>query len=179
MEALFSAIHAGHKAAQVTQDLAGRAIGLQFAVVADVDDPLELGRVKALLPSKGGKTLTDWLVRAMPWYGLSVPVLSLGDTVVVAFIDGDPHHGVYLGVIQNAANPTSGSDRWVYTTANSQTAITVDGSMSHTVGSTIFSIDASGNVSFTGVNSFTINGKEVAVVGAKDTRDDTLINRGY
>lgn len=178
MEALFNAIHAGHKAAQATQDLTGRAYGLQFAVVANVEDPLDLGRVQALLPSKGGKTLTDWLVRAMPWYGLSVPVLSLGDTIVVAFIDGDPHHGVYLGVIQNTANPTFG-DRWVYNTTSSQTVIDTDGSMSHTVGSSKFSIDPQGNISFTGVNSFTVNGKAVATIGAKDNDGDVLVTRGY
>lgn len=179
MNELFQAIHAGSKASQVTQDLTGRTYGIQLAVVAQVEDPLELGRIKALLPSKGGKTLTDWLVRAMPWAGLSVPVLAPGDTVAVAFIDGDPHNGVYLGIIQNVANPSYGSDRWVYTTPSSQTVIDADGSISHTVGSTKFSINAQGGVSFTGVSSFQINGKEVAVIGAKDNKGDALVTRGY
>lgn len=179
MEDIFKAIYAGAKAAQSTQDVQGRVYGIQLAVVADVTDPLELGRIKVLLPSKGAKTLTDWLTRLMPWHGVSAPILTKGDTVVIAFVDGDPHQGVYLGVLQNLINPTYGIDRWVYTTAKAQLSIDSSGTMAYTTGSTRMEVTEQGSVSFTGVNSFTINGKEVAVIGARDSDGDVLVDRGY
>lgn len=177
MEDLFRAIYAGAKAAQSTQDLHGRVYGIQLAVVADVADPLNLGRIKALLPSKGAKTLTDWLTRLMPWHGVSAPVLTLGDTVAIAFVDGDPHQGVYLGVLQNLINPTYGADKWVYTMPKSQLAIDSEGTLVYTSGDTKMVVSP-GYISFSGVNSFTLNGKEVVVVGAEDSDGDVIVNSG-
>lgn len=179
MEKLFKAIYDGNQAARQTQDLLGRAYGVQLAVVADTQDPLKLGQIRVMMPSKGGKTISDWLQRLMPWYGLSVPDLSVGDTVVVAFIDGNPHQGVYLGVLQNIVNPAYDGDRLLYNIGGSQLSLDNQGTLSFVTDSCQMTITRQGAVEFSGVTSFKINGKQVATLGAKDSDGDSLVTKGW
>lgn len=179
MNELFKAIYNGQQAHSQTQDLVGKVYGVQLAIVADTSDPLNLGRLRAMLAPKGGNSLTDWLTRVMPWYGLSAPYLNLGDTILVAFVDGDPHKGYYLGVLQNIVNPAYDPDKLLYTFGGSQLAIDSQGSLTFVTGGCKLNITKTGSVSFTGVKNFTINGKQVATLGAKDTDQDTLVSKGW
>jgi Type VI secretion system/phage-baseplate injector OB domain len=157
MKDLFASI------AKANSDSQGRVRGAQYAIVADIDDPLNLNRIKVLEPAKGARSTSDWLFSISPLFGLSLPVPPIGTTVLVSYIDGNPHHGVYLGAVVNIKNKPS-SDRNVLRLA---------------LGDLVVTLTPEGALDFNGVTSFTINGKEVATVGAKDSRNDTLTTKGY
>lgn len=158
----FDHLLAAKQTSEQLQGLVGGYHGTLLGVVTDTADPLKLGRVRVTLPSKGAKSESDWLLKGTPCYGLSLPLPSIGDTVEVCFINGDPHKGLYSGLIHNQVNPYGPSDRLVFK-----------------LGQTTVDIGPDGSVAFSGVSSFTINGKEVAVVGADDSRGDSLITKGY
>ena len=105
MEDIFKILAKTENLSRVTEDLLGKVYGLTLAVVADVQDPLELNRIRVFLPSKGTKTTSDWLSRLTPSSAISVPLVQPGDTVVVGFLDGSPNTGVYLGVLNNIISP--------------------------------------------------------------------------
>lgn len=104
MEQLFSVLRAATEAAKIANDQKGRSPFCQIALVTNNDDPLNRRRVKATLQSKGGKTETDWLYRIDPSPYHDPPIPRVGQTVIVFFIDGDPHNGVYLGTVTNQRN---------------------------------------------------------------------------
>lgn len=110
IEDLLSNILEAHSVAAEAKSLIGRTYGVQLGVVSDRLDPLSLGRVKATTANKGARAETDWLIRLEPCPGLSLPVPNLGDTVIIAYQDGDPHKGNYLGVAQNLLNPAFDKD---------------------------------------------------------------------
>ena len=148
---------------KANQGLQGRVQGIQYGIVSSIEEPLGFGRVQCFDASKGGKSTTDWLFRVLPMPGFSPPLPSVGHTVLLGFIDGDPHKGCYFGNIQNAVNPTlnSGQD------------------LVMTIGNTTITITPEGAINIIGVSSVTINGKEVATIGALDTGNDTLTTRGW
>ena len=103
--AIFSILAQSQKVNQIGLDLFGRQFGLQFAIVTNCDDPLKLRRIKVTTESKGGLTETDWLmpVKVLPYYDPPIP--PVGSSVIIAFLDGNPHDGVYLGSTINRTNP--------------------------------------------------------------------------
>ena len=162
MENLLNDLFSGAKGAKVASELADRALGLSLAIVADTNDPMLLGRIQVSLPEKAGRYQSDWLYRLVPWSGSSPQVPQVGETVVIGFLDGNKHKGVYLGILQNLLNPASANDVWTATFAGAN-----------------ITIDAQGAIAITGATSVTINGLEVATVTAKDSRNDTLVNKGW
>lgn len=176
----------------------GRVNGVLLALVADVNDPLKLQRIQAYDQTKGGQSTTDWLFRCLPHTQYNPPVPKVGDCVIISFIDGDPHKGVYLGVITNQVNPAVGSDSdltmvlgGVTVTLDPEGRASVKGAKEVTIQTdrvTIYSKEAtigadSFNISADKVTyscqSFKVNGKEVVTVGATDTRGDTIVYRGW
>jgi hypothetical protein len=149
--------------AQANRNNMGRIQGCQYAIVSDNQDPLGLGRVQAYEPAKGAKSSTDWLFRILPMYGLTPPVPRVGDTVLIGYVDADPHKGVYWGLVVNAVNPPVGQ-------ANNLTV---------NIGTTLIAITPDGQIDISGVTSVAINGKQVATLGAKDSRNDTLVEKGW
>ena len=103
--AIFSILAQSQKVNQIGLDLFGRQFGLQFAIVTNCDDPLKLRRIKVTTESKGGLTETDWLmpVKILPYYDPPIP--PVGSSVIIGFLDGNPHDGVYLGSTINRTNP--------------------------------------------------------------------------
>lgn len=103
--AIFAILAQSQKVNQIGLDLFGRQFGLQFAIVTNCDDPLKLRRIKVTTESKGGLTETDWLmpVKVLPYYDPPIP--PVGSSVIIAFLDGNPHDGVYLGSTINRTNP--------------------------------------------------------------------------
>lgn len=161
MKDFLQSVAQGKQAYQWAQELAGKSLGLLAGPVTDNDDPSGQGRVKVALPGKGGYSETDWLFRVVPFSGLSTPVPLVGDTVLVGYLDGDSHKGIYLGSVQNVLNPAAGAKELHITLGDMEISI------------------RNGVISITGVRSFTLEGKEVAVVTAPDSRGDRLVQRGY
>lgn len=148
---------------KANRSLQGRVQGIQYGIVASVDDPLGLGRIQCLDAAKGGKSLTDWLHRVLPFPGYSAPLPQPGQTVLIGYIDGDPHQGIYWGVLQNLVNPV----------------INQGDNLVITVGSVTLQISPDGSVDLSGVDRVTINGKQVTTLGAKDSDGDTLVQKGW
>ena len=80
--------------------------GVAIGIVSDIDDPLDLGRVKVSLPTLADQVATDWMRVSFPggggekhhgWYLLP----DVGDEVLVAFEQGDARRGYVLGGLLN------------------------------------------------------------------------------
>lgn len=170
MDNIFSALFDAHNISTELADLRGRQYGLQLGIVLDNEDPSNYGRVKATVASLGAKFVTDWLLRLVPLPSASNPVPNIGDTIVIGYLDGDPHQGVYLGVVQNALNPVlAGADSLALVVGNSQISVMPD-TIQLAVEDMVLTI------SNTGV---TLNGQDLVTIGARDTRNDTIVTRGY
>jgi hypothetical protein len=142
----------------------GRVIGTVLGIVTANDDPIGLNRIKVTTGDKGGLSETYWVMSIGAGAGITLPRPTLGSTVVIGFLNADPHLPVYLGVLHNGLNVPQATDSVV---------MEVDPAL----GSIIFKVGTTQVIiSDLGV---TINGNQVAVVGAKDSRNDTIILRGY
>lgn len=173
------------KTSVATNDLKGhigKSYGLILGTVSDRDDPEELGRIKAYLPAKGDRQVTDWCMRGVPSPHLSMPVPEVGDTVVLVPRDGDMHKLVYFSVLNNKINPQAGLDDLEYT---------IKGKMTLRVGNVTITIEddtvqiSAANVQFVDAESIHINDpdKQVATLGALDddpvARPSPLVTRGW
>lgn len=106
--------------------------GITLGVVADVEDPEGLGRVRVSLPAHGDAD-AGWLGVLCPGAGSGRGLVMLpdrGDTVLVAFAHG-PDAGVVLGSLYGAVEPFDpgvdggGVRRWSLRSARGQ-SVTVD-----------------------------------------------------
>ena len=179
LEGFFDAVLAGQQAGLALSDMLGRVSSLSWAIVGATADPMQLGRIQVMEPSKGAKSLSDWLVRCVPFGGITFPVPKLNDTFLGGYVDSDPHKGIYFGSLVNQLNPPLVSDATSLAIQVGQVTIQIhpDGSL-NLQGVTNLSVDGQ-NISFTNVGSFSLNGKQVATLGAKDTRGDTLVQKGW
>jgi phage gp45-like len=128
----------------------GRILGLSLGVVANTDDPLGIQRLQVYDNAKGGKYLSDWLFRALPYTSYSPPVPKLGDLVVIGYINGDPHKGCYLGVVVNQKNKPVGSND----------------DLTVVLGSTTIKLNASGDVSINGATNINITNSTNVLVSS-------------
>lgn len=152
----------------------GQVTGLQLAPIVALD---ELGRAKVALPASGGKSTSPWLWKSTQANGLTFPQYTLGDTLLYGYVDGDPHKGVQIAIVQNSVNPPSPLDQYTLVKGDCEIVIT-DDMLQLTVGDAVVKI-TNGTVELSGLTSFKINGKEVATVGAGDSRGDHLTSRGW
>lgn len=126
-----------------------------LAVVTDVDDPDNLGRVKIKLLSYDGPEGQDgpiWARVAVAVAGASRGAFMLpdvNDEVLVSFVGGDPRRPIVIGSLWNGKDrPTEelgsrGVDRWTFTSKDgTRVAITEESS-----GSAKVTIDVPGGVS--------------------------------
>jgi phage gp45-like len=201
----------------------GRILGLSLGVVASTDDPLGIQRLQVYDNAKGGKYLSDWLFRALPYTSYSPPVPKLGDLVIIGYINGDPHKGCYLGVVVNQKNKPVGSNNDLTIVLGTTTIklsasgdISIDGaaninitnSSNVVVNSTNITINGSQKVEMNApdiklkatsgitleapslalktplvdtnsIGTFSLGGQRVAVVGATDSRGDTIVSPGW
>jgi uncharacterized protein involved in type VI secretion and phage assembly len=144
--------------------MAGRVLGSVLGIVTDNDDPMGFNRIKVTTGDKGGLSETYWVMCIGAGTGITLPRPLIGSTVVIGYLNGDPHLPVYLGVLHNGLNVPQATDSVVFEVDENK------GSIVFKVGTTQVVISGEG---------VSINGKQVAVLGAKDTRNDTLISRGY
>ena len=171
----------------------GNIQGLQYGIIADIDDPLKLQRIQVYDQAKGGKFKSGWLMRGLPFTNFSPPVPKIGDLAIFGYIMGDPHHGCYLGVVVNKSNKPVGDDR-DFTIHLGSAKVSIHASTGDVT------VETEGNVKLKGkeillegdkvtFNSPDINlgnpgsaklaGKSLVVEGAKDTDNDTIIDKGW
>ncbi|MFB2876871.1 phage baseplate assembly protein V [Floridanema aerugineum] len=197
MDDIYQALSQAGKAFHDVQELIGRSQGIQSAVVLRTEDPDGYGRIQVLLPSKAARSESDWIYRLMPWHGLSVPDPLPGDVAMVGFLDGDPHKGVLLGIVTNDSNPADQEKRWRYYLGEKVFLVVAEKYLSYQVGNTLIyqdaendsvtlkagdttlKIDKNGDVNFTNIKNFRINGKQVLTIGSKDDDGDYSITRGW
>lgn len=180
----------------------------QFGIVADNNDPLNLGRLQVYDQAKGGKYKSSWLFRALPFTAFTPPVPKPGDLVSFGYIDGNPHQGCYSGVIVNNINPAVGSKEdltivlgGVKVVMSAKGNVSVTGAKEVLVEATKVTVKASTSllleadaITFKGNSSvkFTspsvdlgspgtakLAGKDLVVLGARDSRNDTLVDKGW
>lgn len=141
LEELFQHLAESRSIANDLKDLTGRAFGLQLGVVTSNEDPLGLARIKATVSNLGAKTDTDWLYRLVPCPKISLPVPTIGETVVVGYLDGDPHKGIYLGTNQNLLNPAGPKTDFILTIGEKVQIHATPESIKLTVGSSSILIE--------------------------------------
>lgn len=73
--------------------------GFYDAVVADIADPMQRGRVRLQIPQVSGTAVTGW---AQP---MSAGWVNIGDQVFATFKGGDPHYPLFI--------PRSGVSPWL------------------------------------------------------------------
>lgn len=81
--------------------MARRLFGLFYGIVQKGEDPDHLDRFRVTLDRDGMGTHWASIVLPAAWYAIPDP----DDTVVVAFIDGDPDRPVILGCVWNDRLP--------------------------------------------------------------------------
>jgi uncharacterized protein involved in type VI secretion and phage assembly len=81
--------------------------GLVIGIVTNINDELELGRVRIKFPSLGDSVEGTWARIALPNAGKESGMAFLpqvGDEVAVAFEHGDPRRPVVLGALHNSVD---------------------------------------------------------------------------
>jgi hypothetical protein len=149
----------------------GKTYGLTLGVVCDRNDQ---GQIKAITP----KAKTDWLIPIRPQDACSMPVPPLGATVAILYQDGDGHKGFWLGVLGNALNPHKGNLGDHYQVTPGVHRLTVNDTLEIQVGPVTLRVSG-GNLDISGVTGVSIEGAQVATVGARDSANHPLVNRGW
>lgn len=153
----------------------GRVPSIGVAPIREVDEATGLVRVS--LPATGGKSLSPWLWRLTGANGLTLPRYNVGDTLVYGMHDDSPNTGFQLGIVQNAVNPPSETDRYTLLIGDSSMVIT-ESLITLSVKGTVITIE-DGKIDIKGVESFKVNGKEVSTVGATDSDGDSIVTKGW
>lgn len=199
MENIFKALKAGQEANQYTQDLAGRIYGLQWGIVSAELDPTGLRRIKVISDNKGAKTLTNWLMCAVPFYQLSTDTPPPGSLAIYSYINGDPNDGVYHGLVKNGVDIPDDIGWYIHrhhgyvlavdplgqlTVLSSKDDVSTSielkpNEVRLTSGSTSMVLDNTGSIRFENINSFKINGKQVLTVDSRDSDGDVSITKGW
>ena len=169
MEDIFKTLLETNRIAQTLKDHQNRVYGVQLGICTQRLEGDPFCRIKATVAPLGAKTETDYLIRLAPANGVSCPVPNPGDTVLVLFKDGDPHEGYYIGVLTNSLNPGSDPDSLTVVNGNSTLQVSKD-AIALQVGEMRLTVNDTGVY---------INDKAVTVLGGKDDRGDTLIQKGY
>jgi hypothetical protein len=81
-------------------------VGKYRGVVANVDDPLVLGRIQAIVPDVLGAETSPWALPALPFAGVGhglVLLPEVGDNVWIEFEGGDPASPIWTGTWFSAA----------------------------------------------------------------------------
>jgi len=78
---------------QTDDERDGRIYGFLYGLVTDIGDPQGLGRVRARVGAMHQNESSNWLLPLWPGAIESAP--RVGDSIVVAFIDGNPNKGMF------------------------------------------------------------------------------------
>lgn len=201
VDLLLDVLSESHRLLPQLRDQEGRVPALQFCTCTNNVDPLNMRRIKVTTEARSDELVeTDWLWRVALLPGYDPPLPAVGSSVIVGFLNGDPHDGVYFGPIHNQTNlpieqetPTLDSAQEVTGHSTSRTdrnytlsvgqAITfqTDAGVSITVTEAgIVKISGAGQVQVQAeqinlvCNKLTRNSIDVALLGAIDSSGDTL-----
>lgn len=84
----------------LTEELRSRFYGKYRGLVADVDDPEKMGRIKAQVPEIYHEEISPWALPASPFAGPQhgfVFIPEVGDGVWIEFEAGDPSRPIWAG----------------------------------------------------------------------------------
>jgi hypothetical protein len=90
---------------QFAGELQHRNDSTQMGIATNNDDPLGLRRLKLTTAAKGGLTETDYVMRVLPCPYWDPPLPVPGVSLALTNFDGNPHDGVWAGVMVNQTNP--------------------------------------------------------------------------
>jgi uncharacterized protein involved in type VI secretion and phage assembly len=88
------------RVARFIERMENRHWGKYRGIVADRNDPEQLGRVRARVPSLLADAVTGWAWPATPYAGAGIGLLAIpqeGDLVWVEFLEGDLEHPIWSG----------------------------------------------------------------------------------
>lgn len=195
LDEIFKTLHTATKANQIALDTLGRIPYPVLAVVTNNVDPASRRRIQVSDPAKPDLN-SDWLRRVNPFPFIDPPVPKVGQTVLCFFVGGDELKGWYLSVT-NDTNPPHDKQNPIEDlslrvpknltvhfgetakiTCDSGVEILIDTDGKVSIKASELAIDAP-TVAFNNASSVSINGKQVATVGAPDTRGDNLTGRGW
>ncbi|MBW4483029.1 MAG: hypothetical protein KME14_10835 [Tildeniella torsiva UHER 1998/13D] len=202
---ILSLLSHAEKAAGVALDLRDRNPFAYLAVVSNNEDELGRRRIKVVNPANPSLE-SHWIRRLSTTFKLDEPLPKVGQTVLVFSSDGIDTNGWYLPCINDINPPFDKTDpkldyrydiegkHQLNIAGTSETTVgsaySLDGdSITITAGGSMIAISSGGNITITGGNisingdiaisgSARINGKDIAVVGALDTRGDSLTTSG-
>lgn len=103
MSNLFQILLESQKASQLANDSVGRTPYPTLSVVVQNEDPANLRRIKVALPSNPALS-SDWIMRIQTHPFIDPPLPTIGQTVLVFFVDGLETQGCYLQLV-NDTNP--------------------------------------------------------------------------
>lgn len=184
MSPIFDALFKSVTSAPLALDLSQRAIAPYLAIVTRHGDDRLIKVSSPTVP----ELETHWLRRLVIFPGFDPPLPPVGSTVVVFSIDGDPLNGWYVQCVNATNPPLDKGDQALdlaslvrgdqtETTEKNRT-ITVEGTLTlRTSGGA--SVTLSGNSITFSCGSASIQGAQIATVGAVDSRSDTLNTRGW
>jgi hypothetical protein len=153
----------------------GKAPALTLGIIANTNDPENLRRIQCLDSGKNGRSLTPWLSRVTFSDTVSAPVPPVGAVAVIGYIDGDPHSGVWFGLLNTKMMPPIGDIKKMHVEiGNTALSLSVD----ETVLTSPVIRETSDEHTFN-ASSVAINGKQIATIGAVDDDGDDLVSRGW
>jgi len=172
---------AAFAAGEVAQPTAARAdvlIGRFRGTVVDNDDPLRLGRVRALVPGALHDTPSGWALPSAPYAGSIVGLFAIppqGANVWVEFEEGDPDRPVWVGGFwgEGEAPPPASPDRKVLRTTSS--AIILDDSGGVTIDAPSVQIDGVASFSRSGVVTLPAGASSAIVRGVQLTGNSFIV----
>lgn len=179
------------QASQYGSELVGR---MPFSIVKGIvtanNDPDELRRIKATTAIMPGID-TPWLQRLMiP--GVDFPVVEIGSTVLILYEESNPLVGFYIPMNNEVNAPMNKANPLLDLNADIPGIIDIqasDGACRIKIENDTVTIDGNvtingdliinGNLEINGATSASINGKQIATMGAKDNRNDIIIEKGW
>jgi phage baseplate assembly protein gpV len=185
-------------AAGIALDIQGRSQPY-LAVVSNNQDPENKRRIKAVSPANPSLE-TYWIRRLATAPAVDEPLPKVGQTVLVVSIDGVETNQVYIPLCNDTNPPLDKVNPQLDYQRNVEGDYTLNGVKNITIttaSGTKIKLDEDGNVSIEGnslmidadveINgdlaiagsSVSINGKQIATVGAPDSRGDLLTARGW
>jgi uncharacterized protein involved in type VI secretion and phage assembly len=123
---------------------------IQIATVTDNDDPTGQRRIRVTREIQAGQSQSYWLQCGRSTTFTDEPLPSIGSTVLIACVDGNPHDVYYLRTLANDTNPPDGRQE----NPIADHTVEVPGDERHSTGGNFTqrieknqSIDVSGNIS--------------------------------
>ena len=173
MDNIFHALMQAESAINTIREVQNRRLSITLGVITNTNDPQGNNRLQVNLAADGGRSTSPWYYRMVSLDNQYPPAFLLGRTAVCAYVDGNPNIGVVLGVLLNDVNKlaTPQPTQFNYFVGDTSLSLDPDQGVTIKVGPYMTVVITPTTVS--------INGQDVTVLGGKDSRNDTLVYKGY